>query len=205
MKRNNSAMTFGGIVCVVACLMLISRLAADAHPNYKPQKVTGVPTYKNTSEIGNAIFTLQLTRHDQKEYPASLETLEATANNIPEVYCRRFFPCTLKEAMDYIKSREPTASDFRLQGNIKLYKGTSDMIAIAVTKPEIKGDLLTWNTARVDLKESLGDKFTGLTPGEYLVRVDTYVTYEYLEDKITGKKAPSNILLAAGKLKIVVK
>jgi hypothetical protein len=35
--------------------------------------------------------------------------------------------------------------------------------------------------------------------------VENYVTYDYVENKLTGKRAPANVLLADGKLRVIVK
>jgi hypothetical protein len=180
---------------------------AGPHPQYKPHKVTGVPTYNNTGDIGNAIFTLKPTTWDQKDYPEAIDKLEFVKANVPKFYCRRFFPCTLKEAIDYISKKEATASSFRLQTNIKLVKG-SDLLATGVANAPITSDMLTptYNTSHVECTQTdVGLRLLTLDVGQYTVHVESYVTYEYVADRLTGRKAPSNILLAAGKLPVFIK
>ena len=94
---------------------------AGPHPAIKGSKVTGVPTYLNSGEIGNMIFTDRPTKPNQKDYSAGvLERLEFKRGSLPEFYGRRFYFCTLKEAVDYIKKRESTASGFKLQTSVKV-------------------------------------------------------------------------------------
>jgi len=193
---------------LVPLVSLSPQTGGTKHAQYKGQKLTGVATYQNSGEVGNAIFTLQPTKFDQKEYPGILNAFEFGRGNVPKLYCRRFFPGNLKEAVDYIKTKQPTATDFRMQTNFKLMQG-SDLLSTGITqtplRPEILGDP-TYNTAHAEVTDTdLIRKLPTLGPGQYAIVVETYVTYQYVTDRLTGAKGPSNILLAVGKLPVIVK
>jgi hypothetical protein len=187
---------------------LSAQTEPKTHSQYRAQKVTGVATFNNSGEIGNAIFTSQPTKFDQPEYPGVLTSLEFAVGDVPNIYCRRFFPATLKQAVDYIKSKEPTASDFKMQTNFKLVKGP-DLLGTGIAETPIRSEMLadpTYNTAHADLANTdLPPRLRALGPGQYSIGVETYITYQYVTDKLTGAKGPSNILLAAGKLPVVVR
>jgi len=182
---------------------------AGPHPATKGNKVTGVPTYLNSGEIGNMIFTDRPTKPNQKDYSAGvLERLEFKRGSLPEFYGRRFYFCTLKEAVDYIKKRESTASGFKLQTSMKVQDKRGSLPISESTFMEVSSEMLvpgTWNTTHFEGKERIGKELSALAAGEYVLYVDTYLTYEYIPNKLTGKKEPSNILLAAGKLPLSVK
>ena len=182
---------------------------AGPHPATKGSKVTGVPTYLNSGEIGNMIFTDRPTKPDQKDYSVGvLERLEIKRGSLPEFYGRRFYLCTLKEAVDYIKKREPTASGFKLQTNMKAQDKRGNLPISESTFMEVSSEMLVpgrWNTTHFEGKERIAKGLSALAAGEYVLYVDTYLTYEYVPNKKTGKRAPANILLAGGKIPVVVK
>ncbi len=180
----------------------------STHPYYKPQKTSGVATYVGSGSIGNMIFTQQPTTPDQKDYTSGLlEKLEFKKGIAPDFYGRRFFPCTLKDAVGYVQTKQPTASNFKLQTNAKIYTKSGDMQGQEVGVTPVSSAMLTpsWNTAHFEGKEKLGGRLALLQAGEYIIYVDTYFTYDYVKDRLTNEKAPSNILLAAGKLPVIIK
>ena len=56
-----------------------------------------------------------------------------------------------------------------------------------------------------DTTGAIESKLRSAPRGEYVLHVDSYITYDYVVNKATGKTAPSNLLLAAGKLPITVR
>lgn len=181
------------------------RLEAQRHPLYKPNKVTGVPTYQSSGEVATVFFSLQEIPRDLKEHTGLVDKVEFAQGSPPTISSRGFLACTLKEAMDYITKKEATASNFQLQGNLKLVNKSRDLLESDTARNAITGVWPGRNTAGADTTGTIERKLKTFPAGEYTLYVDTYVTYDYVVDKLTGRKAPSNILIAAGKLPILVK
>jgi hypothetical protein len=191
----------------LAVLIFPSLVAAGPHPEATQNKVTGVPTYRNSGYIGNMIFTEQPTKPHVKEYKEGiLDRLECKRGTSPDFYGRRFYHCTVKEAIDYIKKKQSTALAFKLQTNMKVQDKRGNIVAEETTVADAS-DMLGpgWNTTHFEGKLRLGKQLSTLRGGDYTLYVDTYLTYEYIPHKLTGKREPSNILLSAGKLPLSVK
>jgi hypothetical protein len=207
MQRSKSRLRLLLIGAGLAVLIFPSFAAAGPHPAATQNTVTGVPTYRNSGYIGNMIFTKQPTKPHQKEYnDGILDLLEFKRGTSPDFYGRRFYHCTVKEAIDYIKKIQPTASAFKLQTNMKVQNKRGNIVIEETTVADASEMLGPgWNTTHFEGKLRLGKQLSMLRVGDYILYVDTYLTYEYIPHKLTGKKEPSNILLAAGKLPLSVK
>ncbi|MGH9969626.1 MAG: hypothetical protein ACREBG_17780 [Pyrinomonadaceae bacterium] len=207
MSQAAASLSLAVLIFLVPIVSLSPQTGGTKHAQYKAQRLSGVATYQNSGEVGNAIFTLQPTKFDQKEYTGILNAFEFGSGNVPKLYCRRFFPSNLKEAVDYIKTKEPTASDFKMQTNFKLMQG-SDLLGTGISETPLRPEILadpTYNTAHAEVTDTdLIRKLPTLGPGQYAIVVETYVTYQYVTNRMTGAKGPSNILLAAGKLPVFV-
>ncbi|MBN1546187.1 MAG: hypothetical protein JW902_05965 [Syntrophaceae bacterium] len=207
MQRSKSLTRYFLIVAGLAVMLFPSFASAEPHPEVTKNKVTGVPTYRNSGYIGNMIFTEQPTKPHVKEYNEGiLDRLEFRRGTSPDFYGRRFYHCTVKEAIGYIKKKQPTASAFKLQTNMKIQDKRGNIVAEETTVADAS-DMLSpgWNTTHFEGKLRLGKQLSMLRVGNYTLYVDTYLTYEYIPHKLMGKKEPSNILLAAGKLPLSVK
>ena len=195
-----------GLALAVLSLPLKAAPPPPGHPSVKPEKVTGVPTCRGTGKIGNMIFTKRPTDAGQKEYSGVIHELEISDRNVPQFFGRRFYTCTLREAVDHIKKQRPTASTFKLQTNVKVYDPNKNLKRDKTTSMTIERSMLgpSWNTTHFTGKP-IGLLMSSLAPGEYVLYVDTHVTYNYVKDKVTNRRVPSNVLLAGGKLPVTVK
>jgi hypothetical protein len=163
-----------------------------------------VPTYRNTGEVGNVVFSLASLPRDQKAYSNLIDTLEVARGTVRTLYLRGFFPCKLREAIAYATKNQSTAANFELQTNVKLAKG-SDVLETGVARNPVSAVWLDRATAGTDTTGEIDKRVPTLAAGEYTVYAENYVTYDYVENKLTGKRAPANLLLAAGKLRLLVK
>lgn len=189
------------------CSLLVAGCAgigAQPHPAYQPHRVSGVPTYRNTGEVGNVVFSQESLPRDQKTYSNLIDTIEIARGTVRTIYARGFFPCNMREALAYVTKNQSTAASFQLQTNLKLAKG-SEVLETGVARNPVSGVWLDRATAGTDTTGEIDKKVPTLRAGEYTLFVENYVTYDYVENKLTGKRAPANVLLADGKLRVIVK
>lgn len=204
-QRTLAAVTVCAFASVAANEHAVLAHGQTPHSAVKPLKVTGVPTYGGQGEIGNMIFTRQETTATQAQYTGIIDRLEFPSGPSPDFYGRRFYLCTLKEAMDYVTKQQPTASTFKLQTNMKIYDKNQNSVADETSRTSVTSSMHGWNTTLFQGKRDIGLRLGGLPRGEYTLYVDTHLTYEYVKDRLTGRRDISNVLLASGKLPVIIR
>ena len=189
---------------ITLLIVLCGTLAAQPHPAYQPHKVTGVATYKGSGDVGNVLFAFSPLPRDQKTYTGLIDHLDLPKGVARTVNERGFFACTLQEAMNEIKRKEPTAASFQEQTNLKLVK-SGELLESETARSPVNATWAPRSTAGTDTTGKIDAKLRTAATGEYALHIEHYITYDYVTNKATGARGPSAVLLAAGKLPIVVK
>ena len=184
--------------------VLCGTLAAQPHPAYQPHKVTGVATYKGSGDVGNVVFAFSPLPRDQKTFTGLIDKLDLPRGTRRTVNARGFFACTFQEAMNEIRRKEPTAANFQVQTNLKLVKG-GELLESDTARNSMNATWAARNTAGADTDGKIDARLRTVAPGEYALHIDDYIAYDYVTNKATGARGPSAVLLATGKLPIVVK
>jgi len=179
---------------VFVVLIFLSGVSlADTHKLYKPQKVSGLATYKGSNVVGNVLYSLaHIDRRDTS--PKLITKLAFIEGQGVPVFARAYLPATVGELL---KSVGYETRNAKLE-----FVASFDDQSEDLSFSELRDEHSSWNAIGWDDR----GKLAKLAPGTYKIIISAYLQFEVKKPNAAGALAwtSDSFVVASGELPLEV-